>query len=532
MTEFGDILLVQAADVRLGQVEAALVTVGFRVQKVSSGLEALTLLGLTRPLFVGCELHPPDMDGHELCRRIRGLEHLATLPVGFLISEPNAEETLRGLESGADAVLCLACETALLVRRIVYLARGRAVTPDELSSLHGVETLFLGQTRRFYTGLRRAFDYLLSAHEAGQLLCPLEAPATDALPTALTLQFAEDFRNNERFLASLSHDIRDKVNAVVVLADLALDGTLSEQQRDVLRTMRPAVEGLMQPLNEMMALCRAYDHNIASFVGQAKPLSSADPLLEDLQLRILLAEDNLVNKMFVVLLLERAGHRVVAVDNGQEAIEALRREGFDLVLMDVQMPVLDGLEATAAIRQGEADVAGRTSRDVPIIALTAFAMKGDRERFLDAGMTEYLAKPLDIDKLHALLTSVKTSQAGAASAAVAGEAVVLDRARTLARLKGDEKFLSMLYETFFQDIGPRLERFRSALDSGDFVNLEKQSHSLKGVAATIDAEQVREAACDLELAAKHSNTLEARSRFAMLVERLRTLQSYIEGVAV
>jgi PAS domain S-box-containing protein len=130
----------------------------------------------------------------------------------------------------------------------------------------------------------------------------------------------------------------------------------------------------------------------------ARPRPAADELREDVppvpipSLNILLAEDDRVNRLAVSGLLKRMGHRVRAVDNGESALSALRGEPFDLVLMDIQMPVMDGVRATRAIRDGEA---GTDRTAVPIIAMTAYAMKGDRENFLEEGMTDYIAKPLD-----------------------------------------------------------------------------------------------------------------------------------------
>lgn len=112
-------------------------------------------------------------------------------------------------------------------------------------------------------------------------------------------------------------------------------------------------------------------------------------------LRVLVAEDNSVNQRVVMRLLEKQGHRVTLADNGREALSALGREAFDVVLMDVQMPEMSGYEATAAIRAREASGAGYTpGGHVPIIAMTAHAMKGDREKCLEAGMDGYVTKPL------------------------------------------------------------------------------------------------------------------------------------------
>jgi CheY-like chemotaxis protein len=122
-------------------------------------------------------------------------------------------------------------------------------------------------------------------------------------------------------------------------------------------------------------------------------------------LNILLAEDDKVNSVAVSGLLKRMGHRVRTVDNGKMALTALRGEPFDLVLMDIQMPVMDGVQATRAIREGEV---GQDKTSIPIIAMTAYAMKGDRENFLGKGMTDYIAKPLDKTDLESAILRTVT----------------------------------------------------------------------------------------------------------------------------
>jgi len=119
-------------------------------------------------------------------------------------------------------------------------------------------------------------------------------------------------------------------------------------------------------------------------------------------LRILLVEDNLINQKVASRMLEKNGHAVVTVNNGREALNALTGQDFDAVLMDVQMPEMDGLEATAAIRANEEG----TDRHLPILALTAHALTGDRQRCLDAGMDGYLAKPIQTAQLLQALADV------------------------------------------------------------------------------------------------------------------------------
>jgi CheY-like chemotaxis protein len=135
-------------------------------------------------------------------------------------------------------------------------------------------------------------------------------------------------------------------------------------------------------------------------------------------LRVLLAEDNVVNQRLVVRLLEKRGHRVAVAENGLKALAALQKEDFDLVLMDVQMPEMDGMEATAAIRKGEK----RTGEHVAVIALTAHAMKGDREKCLASGMDGYLTKPIRPQELDdALEACVKNRQMKMSALASVGQ---------------------------------------------------------------------------------------------------------------
>ncbi len=141
--------------------------------------------------------------------------------------------------------------------------------------------------------------------------------------------------------------------------------------------------------------------------GELAPSPAKDPAKDPASvsgLTILLAEDDAMNQMSTKRLLEYGGHAILAVSDGQEALEALARRDFDLILMDIQMPNMDGLEATRRIRASG-------GRHVPIVAMTAYAMVGDRERFLEAGMDDYIAKPVDLDELNQVLARVMASRA-------------------------------------------------------------------------------------------------------------------------
>ncbi len=211
--------------------------------------------------------------------------------------------------------------------------------------------------------------------------------------------------------------------------------------------------------------------------------------LPDRRLHILLAEDNLVNQRLAATLLERRGHRVTIAGNGQEAVAALDRTHFDVVLMDLQMPLMGGLEATAAIRKREEAAGGH----LPIVAMTAHAMKGDRERALAAGMDEYITKPLDSKRL---CETVERAAAGLV-ALLDVEASALHDA-VLARIGGDADLLADISRIFIDGAPKHLEHIRAALDARDGDALRRAAHTLKGAAANFDAADLVGAARVLE----------------------------------
>jgi CheY-like chemotaxis protein len=161
---------------------------------------------------------------------------------------------------------------------------------------------------------------------------------------------------------------------------------------------------LLKPVT-LFELQTAIQHIVAPAADEAKK-PYREEKAPSAQFRILLAEDNLVNQRFAVRTLERMGHQVVVVQTGQEALAALQAEKVDLVLMDVQMPEMDGLAATREIRRREQG----TQEHLPVIAMTAHAMKGDRESCLDAGMDDYIAKPINREELQQSIERVMNAR--------------------------------------------------------------------------------------------------------------------------
>jgi PAS domain S-box-containing protein len=225
---------------------------------------------------------------------------------------------------------------------------------------------------------------------------------------------------------------------------------------------------------------------------QSEPSAVAAP-----RLRVLLAEDNAVNQRLAVRLLERHGHSVVVAGNGREALAALERQPYDVVLMDVQMPELGGLEATEHIRAGERG----TGRHVPIIALTAHAMKGDREKCLAAGMDAYLSKPIQARELLHALAALAPGSAPAAPAAPArdGGDQLVDWAQALAGTGGDAELLQELVRLFLAECPGWLAQIRDAIARQDPAQLRRAAHTLKGTLCTLGARPASAVAQRLEL---------------------------------
>jgi signal transduction histidine kinase/DNA-binding response OmpR family regulator/HPt (histidine-containing phosphotransfer) domain-containing protein len=272
-------------------------------------------------------------------------------------------------------------------------------------------------------------------------------------------------------------------------------------------------------------------------------------------LNILLAEDNAVNQRVTIGILEKRGHAVIAVGTGKEVIEALACERFDLVLMDVQMPEIDGLEATRLIRRREREHGGH----VPIIALTAHAMKGDRDRCIEAGMDDYISKPVGPEALrgivvrwasphvrqeppHPVSESTTASKQATISAAcavvpseVSGRATcdepdVFDQAALHARVEDDLDLLAEIVELYLAHSPQLVAEIDAAVAARDAQKITSAAHTLKGMFKNLCATKSAEAALHLELIGSSSDLTKADQSLASLKEEIKTLRVVLEEV--
>ncbi len=241
-------------------------------------------------------------------------------------------------------------------------------------------------------------------------------------------------------------------------------------------------------------------------IHEQKPLSPAFPRAVSFgEARILLVEDNPVNRDVALAILEGWALRADLVSNGIEAIQALRLSHYDLVLMDVQMPEMDGLEATRTIRDRRSGV---LDPSVPIVAMTAHAMREDRERCLEAGMSDYLSKPVDPRALLAILEHyLQVPKARVVPEPASGPTedvppAVFDQAGFLGRMLGNRKAAVRVLDVFLSDAPRRLARLQDAAESGQSEAVVRELHTLKGSSATVGGNALHAMARELEIAVK------------------------------
>jgi CheY-like chemotaxis protein/HPt (histidine-containing phosphotransfer) domain-containing protein len=239
-------------------------------------------------------------------------------------------------------------------------------------------------------------------------------------------------------------------------------------------------------------------------------------------LRVLLAEDDAVNQRLTMRLLAKRGHTVSVVQDGAEALAAMERQTFDIVLMDIQMPYMDGLETTQAIRAREQNTATR----VPIVAMTAHAMQGDRERCLAAGMDGYVTKPLHPTELFEVIASLTAPAAHMPETSPASEEEqdLLDRRSLWERVAGDADLLREIIELFLADCPERLMELHEALAHQDCTALARAAHRLKGALGNISANHALAAVRRVETSAREGDVHTATEALARLEDELARLR--------
>ena len=348
-----------------------------------------------------------------------------------------------------------------------------------------------------------------------------------------------------------------KAHPVGSLVRLVILTSLIQRGHAELARQAGFVAYLTKPIrHDQLSNCLRTVLGLSGIVNEGKPTVATRPApalitqhtLAEIESapRILVAEDNLINQKLTIRILEKLGYQSDVVGNGQEALTALARGSYALVLMDCQMPVVDGFEATKLLRQREATDQepatpdSYTTRHIPIVALTANAMRGDRERCLAAGMDDYLTKPVRKDDLKGVLErwiplSVPPQVTSSSDAERRGNgtdtealSVIFDVAATLRNIGGDRALLEDLVELFLERYETMMERIRTALASKDQAAVEQAAHALKGTANNLSASEVVLSAGQLEALGRLGTLVEGPIIYTQLEKAVLRLVQVLE----
>lgn len=245
--------------------------------------------------------------------------------------------------------------------------------------------------------------------------------------------------------------------------------------------------------------------------------------------KILVVEDNLTSQTVAQALLKKLGYLADIVSTGEAAIDALRTFPYDLVLMDCQMPEMDGYETTRLIRRRQTGV---LKPDIPVIAMTAYTLANDPSKYLDAGMNDYLAKPVQLNALADMLSRwlLRTNDIEEQAPDRAGRAlqiiipdkqpVIFDEQDLIERLTDDAELAETIIDGFLKDVPTQIDILKTCLEKGDIAGVRRQAHSVKGAAANVGATSLQTAAAQIEEAAEKKELSEAAVRFPRLEEQL------------
>jgi len=301
----------------------------------------------------------------------------------------------------------------------------------------------------------------------------------------------------------------------------------------ILEDPRAAGCGIFRQLGKPLRRRALWESLCAILVpGETETRKTTEPPMnkEGRHCRILLVEDNIVNQKLGVRLLEKMGHQVEVANNGEDACEVLRASRFDLVLMDLQMPVMGGLDATRKIRESEE----KSGQHVPILAMTAHAAAQDEKRCMEAGMDGYVTKPIRRDVLRKEIERVTAESAPAEARVVAPDRSASSDnewniKELLERLEGDQDFFRELLQIFRDDSQANLRKAREALAREDLAELSRAAHTLKGMLRNLSMNAASERAAALETAARLGARVKAEAFLEQLEHSLAGIMPEVEA---
>jgi len=420
---------------------------------------------------------------------------------------------------------------SIRLRRAAAAEHTALSVPDDWKDLRALVVDDNATNRKIYVEILKSWGVTASAVESGAaaldilqevasrgaafdfLLLDAQMPGMDGLETAAEVKLDTRFNRMGVLLLSSS----GRVVQPEQFESLGLDACL----------VKPVKRSEL-----FNAMLEAHGRRHAGVAPALRSTGRGESAVDEMPacrpLLILLAEDNPVNQRVARGILEKRGHQVVVVSNGREAVEAATLQQFDLVLMDVQMPELDGLAATAEIRRQET----LSGQYTPIVAMTAHAMASDEARCLEAGMDGYISKPVDVRKLLATIhrlarpADANPTDEGATAPSWNAQAApreIFDIESVLARVEGDEDLLQELIALFQESAPLLIDEIESGVRGSDAPTVERAAHALKGALQSIGASSGAKAAAALEAAGRSADLTEAKHLLAALSEEYARL---------
>jgi two-component system sensor histidine kinase/response regulator len=313
---------------------------------------------------------------------------------------------------------------------------------------------------------------------------------------------------------------------------LVLLTAFGRRRQDVTAFQQAGIDAfLLKPIRRTQ-LCDAVTRLLRGDSEPAAAEARVDTQRAASRARVLVVEDNSVNQLVALGQIQRLGHECVVAASGLEALEVIREDPFDLILMDCQMPGMDGYEATRRIRQMEGAVS-----QTPVIAITAHALPGEREKCLAAGMNDYLAKPVSLEQLGAVIrlwaSKSSTPTPPEQNVMEGDDTHVLDRERVssfLAISRTQEGFLEGLVQTFREDVPSRLDALRAAASTGDATDLALAAHALKSSSGSVGAKRMYAVAASIEQAARAGKLDGATAAIEQLAAELTRVMVAYNGI--
>jgi PAS domain S-box-containing protein len=350
-------------------------------------------------------------------------------------------------------------------------------------------------------GGQAALDMLSSASASGRpfalVLLDADMPDMDGFETAIRIMGNPEFAGTNVMMLSSADQQRSNVRC----REIGIASYL-------IKPIRP---------NELLSAIKSALGMRAVEESKMPTITASSQAETVKRIRVLIAEDNIVNQRLALRLLEKKGYDAAVADNGLKALALLAEQEFDLVLMDVQMPEMNGFEATAAIRQQEET----TGRHIPIIAMTAHAIKGDEERCLAAGMDGYVSKPINSEHLFGLIA--RLAPPPESERVEPDDNNVVDRSAMLGQVDGDPELLSELVTLFLETYPVLLGELREGIRDGSSSRTKEAAHSLRGAVSNFQVTTAVDLAQSLELMGRNGDLQGAEDKFTRLEAEMRRI---------